>query len=105
MSFKPGPNTNNYVIVPTNTSAGGGIPAQIMSLSNIGTSGAIATIRELDASGFLTGSQYGGVYIIPYPEFAEVGDRGFYSTYTPTSGTGQTNIRYIQISKQAFQVF
>lgn len=98
-SMRPGPNASGFLIIsPTN---GGGIPAQIMSLSNAGTSGAYATVQELDASGVLASRTYSPVYIIPYPAFAEIGDRGLMSIFTPTSGFN-TSVKYIHISRTAF---
>lgn len=103
MQIKPGPNATGFIMVPA--AQGGGFPVQITALTNIATSGAVATVIQLDASGLLTNAQYGNVYIVPYPQFAEVGDKGFMTTYTPTSGLGGSDIRYVHISKQAFLVY
>jgi hypothetical protein len=97
--FKPGPTASGYTIIPP--AAGGGTPVYIEALTSGGTSGAYATVKELD-SNWLTGTEsYSGVYILPYPQFAEVGDRGMMTTYNPT-GSANTNVRYIQLSKSAF---
>jgi len=100
-SMRPGPATSGFVIIPPGN-GGGGIPAMITSLTNAGTSGATAVVKQLDASGLLTQAQYSNVYVIPYPQFAEVGDRGLMATYTPTSGTGGADVRYIHISRSTF---
>lgn len=102
-SIRPGPSASGFAIIENN-GGGGGIPVQIMSLTNPGTSGAYATVKELEASGTLSTREYTSVWIIPYPEFAETGDRGVMTTYTPTSGIN-SDVRYVHISKQAFMVF
>ena len=100
-SMRPGPATSGFVIIPPNT-GGGGIAAIISSITNPGTSGAYCVAQELDASGLLARRTYSPVYIIPYPQFAEVGDRGIMATFTPTSGTGGADVRYIHISRSSF---
>lgn len=100
-SMRPGPATSGFVIIPP--SNGGGIPVQISSLVSAGTSGAYATVTELTASGQLGTQTYSSVWIIPYPEFAEIGDRGIMASYIPTSGT--STVRYLHINKQAFMVY
>lgn len=103
---KPGPSAGQgWTLAIPSTGGGGGQAGQIISLASAGSSGAMATIRLLDASGFLSSDQYASVYIIPYPEFAEVGDRGVVVTYTPTSGLTTSNIRYIHIAKEAFLTY
>ncbi len=100
-SMRPGPATSGFVIIPPNT-GGGGIGAIITSITNPGTSGAYCIAKELDASGYLGVRTYSPVYIIPYPQFAEIGDRGIMATFTPTSGTGGADVRYIHISRSTF---
>lgn len=104
-TIKPGPQNRDWALIPTAAGNGGGIPCQITAISNPGTSGAIATVVQLDVSGLLTSTFYSNVFIIPYPEFAELGDKGMMTRYTPTSGLGFTDVQYIQISKSAFLVF
>lgn len=103
-TIKPGPLNSNWIMLPT-TIGGGGQAAQIVGISNLGTSGAIATVRILDASGFLSNDQYANVYIIPEPQFATTGDRGSLTSYTPSSGLATSTIRYLQISRQSFLVY
>jgi len=105
-AFKPGPDCGaGWALIAPATAGGGGTAVQIMTLSAIGTSGTTATVRVLDASGFLTGEQYSNVYILPYPQFAETNDRGIMATYTPTSGFTSSTTRYVQVSKSKFIVF
>ena len=102
-SMRPGPATSGFVIIPPG-SAGGGIPVEIQALSDAGTSGALATCAELDASGIATSYTHTGVGILPYGQFAELGDKGVMVTHTPTSGVG-TDVKYVMISKSAFLKF
>jgi len=102
--YKPGPESTGWTVLPAST-GGGGIAAQITAITNIGTSGAYATVRELDSSGYLAPRTYTSVWILPYPEFAETGDRGIMASYSPTSGVGESTVKFIQISKQAFMVY
>lgn len=104
-NFKPGPNNQGFTLLSPNT-GGGGIAVEIVSLSNPGTSGAYASVRELDASGVATQFGYDNVYILPYGQFAEEGDKGIMAAFTPTSGvSSQATVRYVQVSKSAFLKF
>lgn len=104
-NFKPGPNNQGFTLLSPNT-GGGGIAVEIIDVTDVGTSGAIATVRELDASGVTTQAGYAGVYILPYGQFAEPGDKGIMAAYTPASGVGsETTVRYVQLSKSAFLKF
>jgi len=99
-TFKPGPNNQGFVILPPDT-GGGGIAVEIQQLTDPGTSGALAVVAELDPSGIATSRTYSGVYILPYGQFAELGDKGIMAAYAPTSGVATTT-RYVQINKSVF---
>ena len=102
-NFKPGPDNQGFTLIAPST-GGGGTAVEIVSLTNPGTSGVLATVRELDASGITTTFGYNDVYVLPYGQFAEPGDNGIMATFTPTSGLS-AEVRYIHISKSAFLKF
>lgn len=103
-TIKPGPLNRNWIFMPT-ANNGGGQAAQIVAITNPGTSGAICTVKILDASGFLTTAQYNNIYIIPQPQFAQTGDRGALVSYTPTSGVNTNTVKYLHISREIFLTF
>jgi hypothetical protein len=102
-SMRPGPSTSGFVIIPPG-SAGGGIPVEIQALSDPGTSGTLATVAELDASGIATSATHLNVGVLPYGQFAELGEKGVMVTHTPSSGVG-VDVKYVMISKSAFLKF
>ena len=114
-NIKPGPNQQGFVINPP--SAGGGTPVEITALTDSDTIPGyptpeydpikLATVVELTGSGVQAETSYTGVYILPDPSYAAVGDKGLMVTYTPqiTAGGGLalvSNIRYITLNKAEF---
>lgn len=75
--------------------------AQITSLTNGGTTSAYATVTVLAAGNTLSTETVDNVYILPYAEFGEVGDRGILVEYSTAGNT----VKYLQLNKQAFMVF
>ncbi len=94
--IKPGPGATGFTLLNTGT-GGGSIPGVITNITDPGTSGATCTVTELGASGLPTGATYSGVYVVPYAQFAEIGDAGLMSV-----SSTQSAYKYIQISKQTF---
>lgn len=101
--IKPGPNSTGFVLIPPNT-GGGGIAVQITALTAPGTPSGLCTVQELNPSGILATALHTSVSILPFPQFAEVGDKGIMVTYTPTSGL-IPDVKYVQLSKSAFLKF
>lgn len=98
--IKPGPESTGFILVPAASGGtGGGEAAQITVINNLGSSGATATVKQLTANSILGSTSYSGVYLLPYPQLAESGDRGVLVTYTPTSGS---ELRYLHINKSIF---
>lgn len=63
-------------------------PVEITAISDIGTSGAFATVKELSAEGILaSGQSFMNVVPIPFRHFATVGMRGLYLTHNAPSGS------------------
>lgn len=106
----PGASNGTIFINGTIQEASAGItPMEIVSLSNQGTLLARATCRPVDHNGVLStsGNSISNVVVIPFPQFATSGDRGFVTTATvPSGGFGSTaEVQFIEIVKGPFYRF
>ncbi len=99
-SVRPGPEASGFIIIPTAT-GGGGVAVRLTTITGLGTSGAYATVTQLEASGINGATTYSGVYILPYPHFAQSGDLGIMASYTGASGT----LRYVDVNKTGFLTY
>lgn len=101
----PGFNAGGVYIQGTSFGAGV-VPAEIISVSNQGTTSATAICQELNSNGSLAtgGETYSGVIPLPYRQFATSGDRGFLaSAIVPDASTGSgVTTNFIEIVKPAF---
>lgn len=75
----PGPSNGTIFLNGTTTSSAGVTPIEIVSVTDEGTTDAVAVATALNSEGDLDadGTQYSGVIPIPFRQFATSGDRGF----------------------------
>jgi len=64
-------------------------PVEIIGVTNPGTSGAVATVMELNYQGVLatSGHSYSNVVPVPYRHMAAIGMKGIYFTHSAPSGS------------------
>lgn len=106
----PGASNGTLFINGTIQDSAGVTPVEIVAVSQLGTTQALATCKSLglDASNEFTtasGTTFFNVIPIPYRQFAASGDRGFLTTPTaiPSGGFGETaSISFVEIVKPAF---
>lgn len=108
-----GPSNGSIFINGTASDAAGVTPVEIISVTNQGTTSAIAVCKELglDASNQLSiasGELFYNVVPIPFPQFAASGDRGFLATQrtSPSGDFGQTGtVSFVEIVRPGYAKF
>ena len=110
----PGASDGTIFINGTVQTAAGVTPVEIIVINTgLGTTTARATCRTLGLAGdgnlaIASGTLFGNVVPIPFPELAASGDRGFLTTpmTTPSGGFGQSGpVNFIEIVRPAKRRF
>lgn len=108
---KPGFASDGVFLNPTANAGAGVIPAQIISLENMGSTYATAVVQVLNSSGIVepTGDMYSGVVPIPYRQYSVIGDIGFLapSVQVPIAGnpSSVSGVNFFFQVKQTFTRF
>ncbi len=99
-------NSDSIFVNPTVTAGAGVSPVEVIDVSGIGTPEAIAVCKPLDSNGVLvsSGITFGDCVILPYPQFAASGDRGFLTNASVQNVTTVSNvsINFVHINRPAF---
>lgn len=102
-------NASKVFIIGTSSAGAGVIPVEVVEVSGIGTSSAIALCREIDFDGDVlqnSGVLYPETIPIPFRELAASGDRGFLVQATVPNLFGGTSARnFVEIVKPGFFKF
>ena len=103
----PGEMDGTVFLNGTTSSAAGVVPAEIVAVSNGGTSVALATCYPLDGDGniYTSGSVYTNVIPMPYRNIASSGMRGFLASVAVPSGSIVTTVNFIDIQSPFIRKF
>lgn len=105
----PGEGNGTIFLNGTTTDTAGVTPVEIISVEDQGMTSAIAVARILNNEGASVedGDQFSGCIVLPFPQFAASGDKGFLSSPTvenPSTGSGVVT-NFVSIVKPAFVSF
>ncbi len=111
-SIKPGNAAQGIFL---QSAAVGITPVEITEVTNAGTTSAIATATTIDSNGDLIvgGQSFTDCLVIPYRQFATVGDKGWLATITVPNSAFFTDpdqpetiaVNFLFIARQAFERF
>jgi hypothetical protein len=62
-------------------------PAEVIAVTNQGTTSGRVDVRIIDVSGVATGSTFTDVIPLPFPQFVVVGDKGTFANAAVPSGS------------------
>lgn len=102
----PGFSDGGIFLNGTISAANGVTPIELISVTDRGTTSALAVARTLNSEGLsdLNGEVFSGVIAIPYRQFATSGDKGFLTSATVNDASSGSGVRtsFAMIVKPAF---